>query len=629
MAEEKKMLSAREVVEDLRAGATDAFLMKKYGVSEKGLESLFQKLITARILTQGDLDRRSRVGEEVEAIIIEGGEGKSVNPTPPSAQPLFKCPACNFPQSHDFQVCPQCGVIIEKFHQRAESKARELQTAQETNGQSASNGMRSKPIKSRVSATDEATHCFPESKEAVLAAAQIAIPLLGYEIVTTDPLGGLISFKASSSWWSTATPEMSILVVETSNRYCDVTIAKPTASGSNAKLSTTQSKSIADKAFAGIEDVLNQTGITKKACHKCRRPVKWQEDVSHLLPASLKPNHGRLCKECLQNMDIVCSVCGTTYRISDQQKKCPECLKKKNACHKCGTIIEHPDNWKENKALLLPKKLWEVDDYRLCPECLKSVLAESTFECDHCGQVMEDYKSISLFGGERAGILGTGPLIKPDLVLCRDCAENLRAELEASGSDRSKEKVLEKAKKKHHKYVRESRYLNKSIDFDWLTGEILGFYTMHNFPKPEIIRQGDEILIQAKEGRVFTQGQPRGLSHATLIKGVPDDFTLTTGSQKFLGFTGMVTAGLLFLPLAALPAWKMRKMWKLTNELIFFIDGKIHSFGMAQLQRAQQPQNPRNDDIPAQIEKLADLRNKEIISEEEFNRKKEELLARM
>src|SRR5208283_2060323 len=45
--------------------------MKKYGVSEKGLQSLFQKLITAKVLSQAELDGRPSAVEEVEAVIVE------------------------------------------------------------------------------------------------------------------------------------------------------------------------------------------------------------------------------------------------------------------------------------------------------------------------------------------------------------------------------------------------------------------------------------------------------------------------------------------------------------------------------------------------------------------------------
>lgn len=71
MAEEKKKLSAKEVLADIRAGASDEFLMKKYGISEKGLQSLFQKLITAKVLTQAELDSRASAVKEVEPVIVE------------------------------------------------------------------------------------------------------------------------------------------------------------------------------------------------------------------------------------------------------------------------------------------------------------------------------------------------------------------------------------------------------------------------------------------------------------------------------------------------------------------------------------------------------------------------------
>jgi len=54
-----RQISAKEVVADIRAGATDEFLMKKYGISEKGLQGLFQKLITAKAITQAGLDTRT------------------------------------------------------------------------------------------------------------------------------------------------------------------------------------------------------------------------------------------------------------------------------------------------------------------------------------------------------------------------------------------------------------------------------------------------------------------------------------------------------------------------------------------------------------------------------------------
>jgi uncharacterized 2Fe-2S/4Fe-4S cluster protein (DUF4445 family) len=49
------------------------------------------------------------------------------------------------------------------------------------------------------------------------------------------------------------------------------------------------------------------------------------------------------------------------------------------------------------------------------------------------------------------------------------------------------------------------------------------------------------------------------------------------------------------------------------------------------IRKAQQPQTvqPNSPDIPSQISKLAELKNQGIISTEEFEAKKKELLSRM
>jgi hypothetical protein len=52
---EKKTISAREVVADIKVGMTDEQLMAKHMLSAKGLESLKTKLVTAGLLTQDQL----------------------------------------------------------------------------------------------------------------------------------------------------------------------------------------------------------------------------------------------------------------------------------------------------------------------------------------------------------------------------------------------------------------------------------------------------------------------------------------------------------------------------------------------------------------------------------------------
>jgi hypothetical protein len=58
-----RMINARESARDIRSGFTDAMLMKKYGLTPKGLNSLFEKLMSLGLLTQRDRDRRGH-GED-------------------------------------------------------------------------------------------------------------------------------------------------------------------------------------------------------------------------------------------------------------------------------------------------------------------------------------------------------------------------------------------------------------------------------------------------------------------------------------------------------------------------------------------------------------------------------------
>lgn len=76
---ERRTLSAQKVVADIRAEATNDFLMKKYELSEKGLQSLFQKLLNTKILTQEDLDGRGS-----EQIVVE--EVREVSHEEPSLE---------------------------------------------------------------------------------------------------------------------------------------------------------------------------------------------------------------------------------------------------------------------------------------------------------------------------------------------------------------------------------------------------------------------------------------------------------------------------------------------------------------------------------------------------------------
>ena len=53
----KITISAKEILADIKAGLGNAALMEKYRLSEKGLQSLFKKLVDSGRLNQGELER--------------------------------------------------------------------------------------------------------------------------------------------------------------------------------------------------------------------------------------------------------------------------------------------------------------------------------------------------------------------------------------------------------------------------------------------------------------------------------------------------------------------------------------------------------------------------------------------
>ncbi len=79
---ERKTISAREVIADIRVGMTDDQLMRKHSLSAKGLQSLTRKLIEAGLISRAELDRRTTEFEETidldtDAVTLEKTVGPS------------------------------------------------------------------------------------------------------------------------------------------------------------------------------------------------------------------------------------------------------------------------------------------------------------------------------------------------------------------------------------------------------------------------------------------------------------------------------------------------------------------------------------------------------------------------
>jgi|GEM_PF-3466279 len=91
----KRTISAKELLDDIRAGMDDLALMDKYRLKPEGLQTVYKKLSNAGVMKSNDLNDRKLSDEPVEAV--------------------FKCPACGKPQTKMTAECPDCGVILSKF----------------------------------------------------------------------------------------------------------------------------------------------------------------------------------------------------------------------------------------------------------------------------------------------------------------------------------------------------------------------------------------------------------------------------------------------------------------------------------------------------------------------------------
>lgn len=90
---EKRRITAREILADVKTGVGDPVLMEKYKLSAQGLQSVFNKLLKAGVLTRQELDDRVPMSQRT----VDLG--------------LNVCRACGHIESKEFAKCPRCGFV--------------------------------------------------------------------------------------------------------------------------------------------------------------------------------------------------------------------------------------------------------------------------------------------------------------------------------------------------------------------------------------------------------------------------------------------------------------------------------------------------------------------------------------
>jgi hypothetical protein len=92
----QRQVDSWEMLRDIRDGMTNALLMKKYRLSPQELQRVFTTLVEAGAVNHAEL----------------GGRASALQGT---VNPAWSCPACGRTEPREFEECPGCGVIVQKY----------------------------------------------------------------------------------------------------------------------------------------------------------------------------------------------------------------------------------------------------------------------------------------------------------------------------------------------------------------------------------------------------------------------------------------------------------------------------------------------------------------------------------
>lgn len=104
---QKRRISARELVNDIRAGIADSDLSEKHRISPEGLQFIMRRLVDAGLMTPLELSERSSLTENrIRREYIEKGDSG------------FRCYICRKAIPRELDECPYCDAITGDFEER-------------------------------------------------------------------------------------------------------------------------------------------------------------------------------------------------------------------------------------------------------------------------------------------------------------------------------------------------------------------------------------------------------------------------------------------------------------------------------------------------------------------------------
>ena len=116
VAEEKpiKKISAKAIMADLKAGSSDAELMKKYAISYSALQEIFSKLVKAGLATETYFNKRALKQPSVRS--PEGSSRTCQHCGYSAATPFTRCPRCEQEVSEWLNTVELTNILTGSFH---------------------------------------------------------------------------------------------------------------------------------------------------------------------------------------------------------------------------------------------------------------------------------------------------------------------------------------------------------------------------------------------------------------------------------------------------------------------------------------------------------------------------------
>ncbi|MEW6351026.1 MAG: hypothetical protein AB1646_18365 [Thermodesulfobacteriota bacterium] len=102
---ERRTIKVKDFLDDYHCAVGDLELMQKYNLSVRGLDKFVQLLVDRRILSSDEVALRNE----------KAAFARSHTTNPETEHSAFMCPSCLITWPEMFDVCPNCGIVVQEY----------------------------------------------------------------------------------------------------------------------------------------------------------------------------------------------------------------------------------------------------------------------------------------------------------------------------------------------------------------------------------------------------------------------------------------------------------------------------------------------------------------------------------